>query len=93
MTALQALTHARKHGITPAALHPLLALVEDSPLGPSELSRRIGSSRANMTGLIDRLVRDGWIERTENKQDRRQFVLIPTERAFEILTPAIEEDL
>jgi DNA-binding MarR family transcriptional regulator len=92
MTALEALNLGRQHGISPAAMHPLLALVEDSPLSPSELCQRIGTSKANITGLLDRLVRDGWVTRTPSTDDRRQWVLVPTLKAFETLSPSIEEE-
>lgn len=91
MTALEALNTARRAGISSACLHPLLALVEDSPLTPSELSKRCFMSTANITGLIDRLEKGGWITIHRHDKDRRSWLIVPTEKAFNLLTPALDE--
>lgn len=90
MNALQALTLARENNLTGAALHPLLLLLEDSPLCPNQIAKRMRCHVANVTGLADRLEKDGWITRTPHPGDRRKHYLCPTEKAFEIFTPAIE---
>jgi DNA-binding MarR family transcriptional regulator len=41
------------------------------PLSPSVLARRAGLHPATMTGILDRLERDGWIERGRDPSDRR----------------------
>jgi DNA-binding MarR family transcriptional regulator len=91
MTALEALNHARANGVSAAALHPLLALLEDSPLTPTELAIRTGTSTSNMTGLLDRLVHGGWVDRIHDISDRRKIRLTPTEKAFDKLSPLIPE--
>ncbi|MFR9723200.1 MarR family transcriptional regulator [Streptomyces sp. MS19] len=49
----------------------LLAL--EGPLSPSALARRAGLHPATMTGVLDRLQRDGWVvrERDPDAADRR----------------------
>ena len=42
---------------------------------PSELAERAGVSRATMTGLVDSLQREGLVERREDAQDRRKYVI------------------
>lgn len=42
---------------------------------PSELSLTLGSSRTNATRIADELEKRGWIERKENKNDRRCLYL------------------
>src|SRR3954468_18005583 len=41
------------------------------PLSPSALARRAGLHPATMTGVLDRLERDGWIVRERDPSDRR----------------------
>ena len=46
-------------------------------LSPSALARLSGLHPATMTGIIDRLVRGGWITRERDPDDRRGVVLHP----------------
>jgi DNA-binding MarR family transcriptional regulator len=41
------------------------------PISPSVLARRTGLHPATMTGVLDRLERNGWIERRRDPTDRR----------------------
>jgi DNA-binding MarR family transcriptional regulator len=41
------------------------------PLSPTALARRAGLHPATMTGILDRLERDGWIVRERDPSDRR----------------------
>ena len=45
------------------------------PLSPSALARLAGLHPATMTGVIDRLERDGWIARERDPADRRGVLL------------------
>ena len=45
------------------------------PLSPSTLARLAGLHPATMTGVIDRLERDGWIARERDPADRRGVLL------------------
>jgi DNA-binding MarR family transcriptional regulator len=47
------------------------------PLSPSALARRAGLHPATMTGILDRLERDGWITRGRDPSDRRGVVVQP----------------
>lgn len=47
----------------------------DTELTPSELSDKIGVTRATMTGLLDTLTKTGLIERIQHAGDRRKFVV------------------
>jgi len=83
MTALDSMTLARKRGISPALLHPLLSLLKDSPQGPFELSVNIGCSAANVTGMVRNLQLQGWVTKTRHPHDHRMWEIRPTERAVE----------
>jgi DNA-binding MarR family transcriptional regulator len=58
---------------------------------PSAISKRTGISTAAVTGLIDVLEKDGWVERRTLGTDRRTRPIIPTEKAFNLFTPALED--
>ena len=51
------------------------------PLGPGELSSRLGITPAATTDLIDRLEAAGHLLRERNPADRRRLRLVPTESA------------
>lgn len=45
------------------------------PIGPSALAKRAGMHPATMTGVLDRLERNGWIVRERDQADRRAVVV------------------
>lgn len=56
------------------------------PLSPSALARRARLHPATMTGILDRLERGGWIDRSRDSSDRRGVVVAATRgRGAEIL--------
>ena len=63
------------------AMTNTLAVIEgaDEPLTPSEISERTLISSATMTSTLDRLERQGWIERLPNPDDRRSVLVQVTE--------------
>jgi DNA-binding MarR family transcriptional regulator len=68
-----------------ADLDCLDVLVGHGSMSPSELSRRTGIHAATMTGILNRLERDGWIVRERSADDRRAVKLAPVpERVREI---------
>lgn len=69
-------------GLTGPQAAVLLALTAAAaPLTVSETAGRLGIDRPTMTGLVERLRRDGWIETTPNPGDGRSRLLVPTARA------------
>jgi DNA-binding MarR family transcriptional regulator len=52
-----------------------------TPLGPLELSHRLGISSGSTTELVDRLEHAGHLQRQRDSQDRRRVSLHPTPRA------------
>jgi DNA-binding MarR family transcriptional regulator len=89
MGTLEALTHARSLGLSPSAFHALLVLLDDSPIRPTEVAKRTGTSTANVTNMIDRLEKGGWAERHDHF-DRRSQYLMPTQKAFDAFHRCIE---
>jgi len=77
-------------------------MTADPPIGPAELSVRLGISSGSGTELVDRLERAGHLERRRDTHDRRRVALHASPRAvgsiIEELTPlfttldALEQD-
>lgn len=57
-------------GLTMQQLRALM-LLADGPLNQGELAQALGVGLATVTGLVDRLVSRGLVERTEDPHDRR----------------------
>jgi DNA-binding MarR family transcriptional regulator len=55
----------------PPQLHALLWLGRDGPLTMGELARRVWVTEKTVTGLVDRLERDGYLARERDATDRR----------------------
>ncbi len=56
-------------------------MTSHQPLGPAELSARLGISTGSGTELVDRLERSGHLHRQRHPSDRRRVSLHPTETA------------
>ncbi len=52
------------------------------PLGPSDLSARLGLTPPAVTELVDRLERAGHVDRRRDTTDRRRVNLVPTPTAL-----------
>jgi DNA-binding MarR family transcriptional regulator len=64
------------HGLT-AAQFNVLNLLADQPAGlrASDLAASLIVDPSNVTGLLNRMERDGLVEQLENKADRRQRIV------------------
>ena len=60
-----------------ADLDCLDLLVRHGAMTPTELARRAGIHAATLTGILNRLERDGWIVRERTEHDRRAVRLAP----------------
>ena len=61
--------------ITPPQYHTLSALSVQSQCTVSELAHFIGIKSPAASEIIDRLVKDGWVQRTINPNNRRETFL------------------
>lgn len=59
----------------------IVAILEEDGLLPSELADKTSQDRATTTGLLDRLEKDGWIERKADRNDRRSLRIFLTQHA------------
>ncbi len=76
-------------GMTPAHMPVLLAL-EHEPQPQKMLAARAGVEQPTMTATLNRMERDGLVERLPNPDDGRSSLVALTTKAREKL-PAIEE--
>jgi DNA-binding MarR family transcriptional regulator len=73
----------RQLTVNPTDLHAMEHLIENGPLSPTDLSRRLGISTAATTAVIDRLVALDHASRTQHPTDRRGVVVVPNPRSVE----------
>lgn len=53
-----------------------------------ELSEHLGLANSTVSGIVDRLQRDGWTRRVRNEIDRRKIKVVLTEKAMELFKQA-----
>ena len=79
--------------VNPTDLTAMEHLIQDGPLTPTELARRLSVSTAAVTTVIDRLTAVGHVSRTPNPADRRGVLVVPAPasvaRAMGALMPMI----
>jgi len=68
------------NGLSPSQIITLFSLYHGEPCGVSAIGSQLGVSNAASSQLIDRLVLQGWIERTEDPADRRAKCLTITSK-------------
>lgn len=61
----------RQYRLTLPQFLVLRAALRRPDLTLGELSDELGCSRGNVTGVVDRLERDGWLRRERSRDDRR----------------------
>ena len=69
----------KEHG-TPLSHVQVLAMLQDAgTMSVSEISRRLGIAKPNITPLVDRLFEAGYVDRQHDENDRRvvNIVLLP----------------
>ena len=69
----------KEHG-TPLSHVQVLAMLQDvGTMSVSEISRRLGIAKPNITPLVDRLYEGGYVDRQHDENDRRvvNIVLLP----------------
>lgn len=65
----------KKYSVTAAQLNCLLALHENGPLPPSQISKMVMVKSSTITGIIDRLEQKGLLRRLRNSPDRRVITI------------------
>lgn len=60
-------------GLTQSQFFLMVAVLEEEGLLPSELADKTSQDRPTITGVLDRLGKDLWIERRADPKDRRSL--------------------
>ena len=77
--SLDAFKMSRQYGLTGPQSAVLRTLFKEGPISSASLSRRLYVTPSNITGIIDRLVKKGFVERNQKKGDRRVALIELTE--------------
>lgn len=75
--------HFAKYGLTAAKFNVLVHLYMSGGYGliQSEISKKMLVSRANITGLLERMEKEGFVVRKTDSSDKRVFRVFLTDRA------------
>ena len=86
--------HFAKLGISQTKLAVLIYLSSEAELcaSPSSLAKHCGVSRAAITGLLDGLEKQGYVERDEHPSDRRALMVKITSRGQQFLGLTVPQD-
>ena len=77
-------TELSKEQLTVPQLDIISCLDRSKGLPLSELAERLLVTGGNITGIIDRLERDGYVYRERDKKDRRIVRALLTEKGFDL---------
>jgi DNA-binding MarR family transcriptional regulator len=75
---------AAKHGLTGPQLSVAKILEDIGDLSLSELSERINAQNSTVTGIVDRMEREGLVERKRSQDDRRVVHIRLTKKGHEL---------
>jgi len=75
---------SRKYGLTMPQYQLLLAAVYGDATTLGSLADELNCSRGNLTGVADRLERDGWLVRERSTEDRRVVNIRLTEKGNKV---------
>jgi DNA-binding MarR family transcriptional regulator len=81
---------SKDSGLSVAQMNTLFHLHHGSKCGVSDIGELLGVTNAAASQMIDRLVQNGFIERSEDPIDRRAKQLRLTERGHTIVRESIE---
>lgn len=72
-------------GVTTHQCEALVFVVRNSPASMNDVARHFGVSMSSCTALIDRLQRQGLVERTADPADRRVVRVVPTASGLDLV--------
>ena len=80
-----------KSKVTMAQFAVLDILVREGESRMTDLARLLNVTTAAMTGIVERLVRDGYIVRTSDSEDRRIIKVRPTAKGNKVVKSMAEQ--
>lgn len=75
---------SQSHGFTAPQLMVIKFIAENQPVTLSDLSKEIGLGNSTTSGIIDRLVKQGVLNRERSEADRRMVYITLTQRTQEL---------
>ena len=72
------------YGLTPSQFEILTVLSQEGTIPLNRLSERLCCACSNVTGIVDRLERDGLVKRERSREDRRVILLGLTDKGREM---------
>jgi homoprotocatechuate degradation regulator HpaR len=84
-----------RNGLTEQQWRVLRALADRNGMEAAELARRTIMLRPSVTGVVDRLARDGLVERRRDRGDGRKVCVWMTRKAkrlYERIAPQVERE-
>lgn len=79
----------RSYGLTPTQLDVIALLSTGEGITQQELSKKLLTTKGNIASLIDRMERDGLVERRVDASDRRRYRLFLTPKSKRLLESVI----
>lgn len=81
----------RSIGLTESVFHVLCLLMaaDDGQASPGELTELVGTSKANMSRILQQLISDGLVSRTLESMDARRHVIQITPKGRKIASEAV----
>ncbi len=89
MTMKKALARATVKNIRPAYLGVLMSLWKEDGLKVVDLGKKAGLEPSTMTGLLDRMERDGLLRRAADPMDRRALRIYLNEKVRDSQEPVM----
>ncbi|MDH5489281.1 MAG: MarR family transcriptional regulator [Rhodospirillaceae bacterium] len=78
-------------GVTPAQWQALVVLWEEDGIVQREIAERMVIEQATLTRTLDRMERDGFVERRPDEHDRRRTRVFVTEKGFGLINTLVPE--
>jgi len=78
-------------GVTPAQWQVLVVLWEQDGIVQRDIAERMVIEQATLTRTLDRMERDGFVERRRDENDRRRTRVFVTERGFGLINTLVPE--
>lgn len=80
----------KEYGISPEQWSVIYKVIEEPAISQKLVSDSTYKDQGNLTRMIDKLVKNGFLIKEQNSENRREIQLFPTEKAIDISKPIIE---
>ena len=79
-----------RYGISQPQFFLLIALYEEDDILISRLAEKVALDKSTLTGILDRLERDGLVNRVARPEDRRSLYVCLTDKALSLKKELIQ---